>query len=545
MARLAPVDKKENLLKEAENLVEPGSESQARLFREWAIFFVIKRNFSNCLAMLDKARIILESREATSELAYLYHMYVELYTSIFDNITANKYGLKALEVSKTLDDDELIGYSYLALSHALPYRQSDNEYIHKAISFLKSSNSRFLGHAYNNLGYRYYLNGKLDSSLVYYQNAIAIKEETGDITVGNTLSNLADLYLAMEQYSKTIETSRLALNWLEPQGDTENVVLCYVSRIQAHLALDNIEYALNDVKITDSLLVDIPDNNYELKKIYYQTKKDLARALNSPEDYFDYDQKYTQATDSLQVQKDSTFNSQIEIQKELLESATKMNLLQQEISYRQRVNIALLAILLLGLFVILLLLRNKKIRKKFEKKRIQLLDQKRTTDKLEINNLLKSKALQEEETKRVEDKLEYRKRQLSTSTLIISQKNAFLKSLSEIIQKGIEENQSTRLIQKLKHKIDQQLLTEDDWKNLKLQFEEIHPNFFQRLTETHPSISSNDRRLCAFIRMQLSNKEIARIMGVNAASVLKSRYRLRKKLELDKETDLSHYIINF
>lgn len=73
-------------------------------------------------------------------------------------------------------------------------------------------------------------------------------------------------------------------------------------------------------------------------------------------------------------------------------------------------------------------------------------------------------------------------------------------------------------------------------------FEEVHPGFFEVLEEEYPNITVNDRRICAYIRIGLNNKEIAQLLNVESASVRKSMTRLKKKMDLGQEDDLREVI---
>jgi DNA-binding CsgD family transcriptional regulator len=75
-------------------------------------------------------------------------------------------------------------------------------------------------------------------------------------------------------------------------------------------------------------------------------------------------------------------------------------------------------------------------------------------------------------------------------------------------------------------------------------FDEVHEEFFKRLKGKYPEISPREMRLCAYIRMDLTSKEIAVLLNITDRGVEISRYRLRKKLELPRETNLSTFLSN-
>ena len=75
-------------------------------------------------------------------------------------------------------------------------------------------------------------------------------------------------------------------------------------------------------------------------------------------------------------------------------------------------------------------------------------------------------------------------------------------------------------------------------------FDEVHDEFFKRLKEKYPQLSPNDLRLCAYIRMNFSTKEIATLLNISYRGVEISRYRLRKKLILPRDKNLSTFLLN-
>jgi len=80
--------------------------------------------------------------------------------------------------------------------------------------------------------------------------------------------------------------------------------------------------------------------------------------------------------------------------------------------------------------------------------------------------------------------------------------------------------------------------------NIALTFEKVHSDFGVELQEQHPTITPNELKLCAYLRMNLSTKEIAQLMNISVRGVEISRYRLRKKLKIPSETNLFNYLIN-
>ncbi|MEA3446274.1 MAG: LuxR C-terminal-related transcriptional regulator, partial [Bacteroidota bacterium] len=86
--------------------------------------------------------------------------------------------------------------------------------------------------------------------------------------------------------------------------------------------------------------------------------------------------------------------------------------------------------------------------------------------------------------------------------------------------------------------------SDNDWQQFKLHFEEVHIGFFDNLKTNYPGLTQNELKLCAYLRINLSSKEIAQMLHNTSDTINKSRYRLRKKLNLSNEDDLIEFIRN-
>ena len=96
----------------------------------------------------------------------------------------------------------------------------------------------------------------------------------------------------------------------------------------------------------------------------------------------------------------------------------------------------------------------------------------------------------------------------------------------------------------LSAKIKSNINMENNWNNFKLHFENVHTGFFHRLNNQFPNLTPKDQKLCAYLRLNLSTKEIAQLLSITPASTEISRIRLRKKLCLTKDINLVSFISN-
>lgn len=173
-------------------------------------------------------------------------------------------------------------------------------------------------------------------------------------------------------------------------------------------------------------------------------------------------------------------------------------------------------------------------RKKAEKERNQRL-QERIKAEQKVNQLLKQKHNME---------LDLINRELSTSSIFISQKNKIIGLVKKDINRLLKTEKSINKadIARVLKTIDENIKFDNDWYRIKAHFEKLHPGFFDRLRKKFPQLTPNDHKLAALLRMNLNTKEISHILKITAPSTEISRIRLRKKLELPKGINLTQFI---
>ncbi|GGD10704.1 tetratricopeptide repeat protein [Hyunsoonleella pacifica] len=139
--------------------------------------------------------------------------------------------------------------------------------------------------------------------------------------------------------------------------------------------------------------------------------------------------------------------------------------------------------------------------------------------------------------------IEFKKKELASQTLHLVQKNTFIQELKDNLEKikrspELFKVEFRRIVMLLK----KESAEDKDWEVFKSYFSEVHNNFDHKIKDIYPEITEKEMRLASFLRMNLATKEIASMLNVLPESVLKSKYRLKKKLNLDKETDLNQFL---
>lgn len=97
----------------------------------------------------------------------------------------------------------------------------------------------------------------------------------------------------------------------------------------------------------------------------------------------------------------------------------------------------------------------------------------------------------------------------------------------------------------MRENIDSNIRHDDDWKKFEKNFDIVYDEYLTRLGNTFPELTVSDKKLCAYLKMDLSSKEIAPLMNLTYRSVEMMRYRLRKKLNLSREQNLIEFLQRF
>lgn len=144
----------------------------------------------------------------------------------------------------------------------------------------------------------------------------------------------------------------------------------------------------------------------------------------------------------------------------------------------------------------------------------------------------------------LEQELLYKSKMLVNSAMTIAQKNKILLELKQKMKTERSDPPPTggrnRGLLKL---INRSLHSDQEWQLFEKNFAEVHENFLQTLKEQYPNITSGELRLAAYLRMDLSSKEIASILHISTRSVENKRYRLRKKMALESSQNLKDHLM--
>jgi len=176
-------------------------------------------------------------------------------------------------------------------------------------------------------------------------------------------------------------------------------------------------------------------------------------------------------------------------------------------------------------------------KKLLERRRISLNEQE---TKFKEQELIQKRRIVELENKNLQEEIRSKSRELAKVAHVNLNKNKVLKKIKDKVV-SVQENATDKLSERGYKEILRQIdyyVTDKENKVFEINFDKSHQLFYERLTKKYESLTAKDLRLCAYLKMNLSSKEIAPLLGISPQSVDVSRHRLRKKMQLSSKDNL-------
>lgn len=158
----------------------------------------------------------------------------------------------------------------------------------------------------------------------------------------------------------------------------------------------------------------------------------------------------------------------------------------------------------------------------------------------DMRELATSQELMRLKNEQLQIDVDSKNRELAASTMNLIKKNELLAQIKDDLKKSSDEGKN---IKNVLSTINRNISEEDTWDLFKEAFNNADKDFLKTIKSVHPSLTPNDLRLCAYLRLNLSSKEIAPLLNISTRSVEIKRYRLRKKMDLPHEQGLVEYIL--
>ena len=370
---------------------------------------------------------------------------------------------------------------------------------------------------FNEFGNVYAEGNQNEKAIESYLHAMDIATDLNDsLLIIYNLNNIGGCYNKLKNFDKAIEYLNKAMLYNKYLNDAQaksasfgNLGDVYRQLKQYDKAVEYINLSL-DISRRQGFRVFTKDN-YEM----------LSKALEESGDYqkaLEYHKRYAELKDSLFNEDKTKAIQRIESRHQQLESDRKIADLEKDAANKTLFLRLTVASTILALGFLLLIFISLRLRIRLHKK-----------EKLVFDETINQK-----------------NRELISLMMKSGQKRQMLEEIEIMVDKLTSSSaKELRLfIDDLKAKIRNSYTFDNDWQVLKTHFEEVHPDFFKTLSKKHPELSQNDLKLCAYFRINLSTKDIARLLNISDRSVQTARYRMKKKMNLDTDTDLMNYILS-
>ncbi|OZV68435.1 tetratricopeptide repeat protein [Winogradskyella aurantia] len=412
------------------------------------------------------------------------------------------------------------------IESALGNHSSSIDYFQQAIDIYKKLDDKiYAAYAHNSLGISFQNLNNYDEAKRQFDLAIENSRAVENkMSLSNSMHNLAELELMNKNYTK----AKTLLNEAKTITETENLQLGLAN---AYNGLSKIDYELNDLSSALSYndkAISITKSMGALPYLadFYKLQSDILLKSKKADPAIYYLKESQKIKDSLFNIKKSQQIEELKTIYETDKNKAKIALQNEEIKTlnAQAQNDKLTkTIYSIGMFSFLAIsgLLYFGFKQRMKKNKIE-------------------RQKQEEIYKQ---EIEFKKKELASQTLHLVQKNTFIQELKENLEKIKQSPELFKVeFRRLVMLLRKESAEDKDWEVFKSYFSEVHNNFDVKIKEMASDISEKDIRLASFLRMKLSTKEIASMLNVLPDSVTKSKYRLKKKLELDKDVDLTEFL---
>jgi len=198
-------------------------------------------------------------------------------------------------------------------------------------------------------------------------------------------------------------------------------------------------------------------------------------------------------------------------------------------------------VIYLILAILLAVYIHKAYKEYYRKKEQKLIEENNLL--LEIKELENEQQIMKLRNEQLSSDVDSKNRELAVSTMGLMKKNELLSLIKDDLKRtGTDSDEKS--IKSVINTINKSISEDNSWTIFKEAFNTADNDFLKKIKQAHPSLTPNDLRLCAYLRLNLSSKEIAPLLNISVRSVEVKRYRLRKKMDLPHETGVVEYILS-
>ncbi|QGY46528.1 tetratricopeptide repeat protein [Maribellus comscasis] len=490
--------------------------------------------------------------------------------------TALEYYMRALKTAQESNNTDEYMLKSMAISNEgigglfrmLEQYESAIEYYKSSLQYEEQLGS-LLGMAIDNhnIGKTYGLLGDYESAIFYHNRSLEYNQQLNSV-LGKAIcyNSLGNISMHQNEYDKAYNLFVPALKMAKQAGDSTYIVNSYTNLGWYHLTQHQndsanifFQYAIaisKRIGYKAALL-----KSYNMLSELEQQRSNYKKALS----YFMEANKYKDsiANDkNRQYIADLTILNDIENQKRKIEKLEYKDQLNKKNQKNKNIVIVLLGLVALILVSLILqgIQTNKKNKlihrqkedmfkmqlelKVLQNERLLAENKQKESEKQLLKSELEANELtRQSEIKAMQKEIDHKNRELTTAAAYAIKKSESMRAFLDNIDRLKVQHNNSETLDKLRRDIEKQMDPDSDWDNFSLYFEEVHPNYFRNLKKKHPNLTKNELRLCSYLIMNLSNKEIALLLYISADTVQKAKYRLKKKLLLSSNDSLFDYLL--
>ncbi|AXT56081.1 tetratricopeptide repeat protein [Aquimarina sp. AD1] len=495
---------------------------QASAFHQIGAVHNHLNNYTKAIESFKKAGEVFKSLQDSIS-------YIKSIENIGVSYSLMKYKKIALEhfiiankLYENLNDTPGISRTYIHISNILIKQEEYYEalkYLDRSLPIITSKgNKRYLSSILQNIGISKRGLYKYNQALDYFQKSLLLRKERGNSkTIAIVQSEIGTTYYEMGLFSKGLDYQKKALKNYSPKGNhiqkaiTNNAIA--KSFLKLNL-LDSAKFHAEKSLITSKKILDLV-----IEKEANQTLALIAEKEGNSVAAYMYYKELSKLKDSLEVIEKNKQVRELQAKFETGKKESKINeLLKQNKQVKHQYTLLIFG-LIIGIIILMVFISI------FRKK-------------IKLSCLEKLILTRELDTK---------KKELTTNSLHLVNKTKTLKNVKEKVEliKYSEDQNTQYNYQKIIQIINFDLNDDQNWENFKRHFEQVHKNFYTNIKNKYPNVTTNELRLMALLKMNLTSKEIANILNITQEGVRKAQYRLRKKLEIPSNNILVDIILNF
>ncbi|MDC6405601.1 MULTISPECIES: tetratricopeptide repeat protein [Maribacter] len=502
---------------------------EAKAYQLFGHYFYLKSDFQNSIDNCKKALNLLEQLKMEDPMPNTLNQLgiSQRYLGQYDE--ALKSHQIAAQLNEKIEGDPIdLARSYLNMGNLMfdvKNLEASNKYYQQSEEIcIKYGLNDFIPKCWGNLAANYRYEGHYEKALEYHYKSITHFEKNPSIALTREYNNIGAVFDDMENFGKAKSYYSLALQHSEKYGEPQLKGL--ILRNLGEMAMVEKNYNQAEEYMQQAMVIANSTGNIERLIRSYGKMAEIKAATNNFKSAYEYRTKYNQLYDSLKGVEVTERINNLEIKYQTEKKEAEIALQQEEIkTLSQEVEISNLK---KGLYA------------------------GGMASALTVSGLLffgfrqrikKNKIEREKQEAIYQQEIEHKQKELASQTLHLVQKNTFIQELMENLENIKNSPEKFKMeFRRIVMLLKKENASDKDWEVFKSYFAEVHNDFDQKLKTIYPDISEKEIRLAAFLRMNLTTKEIAATLNVLPDSILKSKYRLKKKLGLDKETDLNQFL---